>query len=134
MKNQNQKAEQGTETVYFRRSPSESEDRLTVPAGTATQHVRAELITRIVQDQDQKAHVAPASEKARAEQGAGLTDAEFERDLFVADTRLSSRIAAGQSADWRDMSMRADAWSRLVHRECMRRYLAALPQSEGLKP
>lgn len=36
------------EVVYFRRSPHESEDWLRVPAGTAKQHVREELITRIV--------------------------------------------------------------------------------------
>lgn len=36
------------EVVYFRRRPDESEDWLRVPVGTAKQHVREELITRIV--------------------------------------------------------------------------------------
>jgi hypothetical protein len=39
---------EGMETVYFRRSPHESEDRLSVPKGTAHLHVRPELITRVV--------------------------------------------------------------------------------------
>lgn len=36
------------EVVYFRRRPDEPEDWLRVPAGTAKQHVREELITRVV--------------------------------------------------------------------------------------
>lgn len=38
---------QAYEVVHFRRRPDESEDKLRVPVGTAEQHIRAELITRI---------------------------------------------------------------------------------------